>query len=126
MMLNYILVSAGAAIGGALRFGISNYIQKNISVIFPYGTLVVNVVGSFILGIVMFYLNEKELIGNEFRLFLAVGFCGGFTTFSTFSFETFNLFRDAEFGLAIYNVLLNVLLCFIGIYLAYLFSKLIG
>ena len=125
-MLNYILVSAGAAIGGALRYGISTYIQKNISVIFPYGTLVVNIVGSFFLGIVMFYLNEKELIGNEFRLFLTIGFCGGFTTFSTFSFETLNLFRDSEFGLAIYNVLLNVVLCLLGIYLAYLISKLIG
>lgn len=125
-MLNYILVSAGAAVGGAFRYGISNYIQRHISVIFPYGTLVVNVVGSFILGIIMFYLNEKELIGSEFRLFLAVGFCGGFTTFSTFSYETINLFRDAEFGLAIFNVFLNVILCLIGIYLAYLISKLIG
>jgi fluoride exporter len=125
-MLNYILVSIGAAIGGALRYGISNYIQKNISIIFPYGTLAVNVVGSFILGIIMFYLNEKELIGNEFRLFLAVGFCGGFTTFSTFSYETLAMFRDSEIGLALYNVLLNVVLCLVGIYLAYLISKLIG
>ena len=125
-MLNYILVSAGAAIGGVLRYGISSYIQRNISVVFPYGTLVVNVVGSFILGIIMFYLNEKELIGSELRLFLTVGFCGGFTTFSTFSYETLTLFRDSEFGLAIYNVLLNVVLCLVGIYLAYLISKLIG
>lgn len=125
-MLNYILVSAGAAIGGAFRFGISSYIQRNISVIFPYGTLVVNVVGSFILGMIMFYLNDKELIGSELRLFLTVGFCGGFTTFSTFSYETLNLFRDSEFGLAIYNVLLNVVLCLVGIYLAYLISKIIG
>ncbi len=125
-MLNYIFVSAGAAIGGALRYGISTYIQKNISVIFPYGTLVVNILGSFLLGLIMFYLNEKELIGSEFRLFLTVGFCGGFTTFSTFSYETLNLFRDSEFGLAIYNVFLNVGLCLLGIYLAYLISKLIG
>jgi CrcB protein len=125
-MLNYILVSAGAAIGGALRFGISSYIQKNISVIFPYGTLIVNVAGSFILGIIMFYLNEKELIGNEFRLFLTVGFCGGFTTFSTFSYETLTLFRDSEFSLAIFNVFINVTLCLVGIYLAYLISKIIG
>lgn len=125
-MFNYILVSAGAAIGGALRYGISSYIQKNISVVFPYGTLVVNVAGTFILGIIMFYLNEKELIGSEFKLFLTVGFCGGFTTFSTFSLETLNLFRDSEFGLAIYNIALNVFLCLLGVYLAYLISKLIG
>jgi len=125
-MLNYILVSTGAAIGGALRYGISSYIQRHISVIFPYGTLVVNVIGCFILGIVMFYLNDKELIGSEFRLFLAVGLCGGFTTFSTFSFETLNLFRDSEYMLVFYNVALNIVLCFLGIYLAYLISKLIG
>jgi CrcB protein len=125
-MMNYFLVSAGAAIGGALRYGVSGYIQKHISVIFPYGTLVVNVAGSFLLGIIMFYLNEKELIGNEFRLFLTIGFCGGFTTFSTFSYETLNLFRDSEFSLAIYNVLLNFILCLAGISLAYLISKLIG
>ena len=125
-MINYLLVSAGAAIGGALRYGISTYIQKNQSVIFPYGTLFVNIIGSFLLGIIMFYLNEKDLIGNEFRLFLTVGLCGGFTTFSTFSYETLMLIRDSELLLAFYNVILNVVLCFAGIYIAYLISKLIG
>lgn len=125
-MINYILVSLGAAIGGALRYGLSSYVNKSQSTIFPTGTLLVNVLGSFVLGIIMFYLSEKEFIGNEFRLFLSVGLCGGFTTFSTFSYETLMLFRDSEFGLAIYNVLLNVVLCLVGIYLAYLISKLIG
>lgn len=125
-MINYLLVSAGAAIGGALRYGISTYIQKNQSVIFPYGTLLVNIIGSFLLGIIMFYLNEKDLIGNEFRLFLTVGLCGGFTTFSTFSYETLMLIRDSELLLAFYNVILNLVLCLAGIYIAYLISKLIG
>jgi len=125
-MINYLVVSAGAALGGALRYGVSSFIQKHISVIFPYGTLVVNVVGSFILGFIMFYLSEKELIGNELRLFLTIGFCGGFTTFSTFSYETLNLFLETEYLLAIYNVLLNVVFCLIGIYVAYLLSRLIG
>ncbi len=125
-MINYILVSLGAAIGGALRYGLSSYVNKSQSTIFPIGTLLVNVLGSFVLGIIMFYLSEKEFIGNEFKLFLSVGLCGGFTTFSTFSYETLMLFRDSEFGLAIYNVLLNVVLCLVGIYLAYLISKLIG
>lgn len=125
-MINYLLVSAGAAIGGALRYGISTYIQKNQSVIFPYGTLLVNIIGSFLLGIIMFYLNEKDLIGNEIRLFLTVGLCGGFTTFSTFSYETLMLIRDSELLLAFYNVILNLVLCLAGIYIAYLISKLIG
>jgi CrcB protein len=125
-MLNYILVSAGAAIGGALRYGISSYIHKNQSIIFPYGTLIVNVLGSFVLGIIMFYLSEKDFIGSEFRLFLTVGLCGGFTTFSTFSYETLMLFRDSEIGLAFYNIALNLVLSLLGIYLAYLISKMIG
>ncbi len=125
-MINYILVSIGAAIGGAVRYGLSNYIQKNQSIIFPSGTLLVNITGSFILGIIMFYLNEKELISNELRLFLTVGFCGGFTTFSTFSYETIMLFKDSEIGLAILNIFLNLILCLLGVYLAYLISKLIG
>ncbi len=125
-MLNYILISAGAAIGGALRYGISSFIQRNLSIIFPYGTLAVNVLGSFILGIFMFYFNDKELIGNELRLFLTVGLCGGFTTFSTFSYETLMLFRDSEIGLAFYNITLNLVLSLLGIYIAYLISKLIG
>ena len=125
-MLNYLLVSIGAAIGGALRYGLSNYIQKKQSIIFPTGTMLVNIIGSFILGIIMFYLNEKELIGNELRLFLTVGLCGGFTTFSTFSYETMMLFKDSEIGLAFLNILLNLTLCLLGIYLAYLISKLIG
>jgi CrcB protein len=125
-MLNYILVSAGAAIGGALRYGLSSYIHKNQSIIFPYGTLIVNVLGSFVLGIIMFYLSEKDFIGSEFRLFLTVGLCGGFTTFSTFSYETLMLFRDSEIGLAFYNIALNLVLSLLGIYIAYLISKMIG
>ena len=125
-MINYILVSLGAAIGGALRYGLSSYVNKSQSSIFPTGTLLVNVLGSFVLGIIMFYLSEKEIIGNEIRLFLSVGLCGGFTTFSTFSYETLMLFRDSEFSLAAYNILLNVVFSLLGIYLAYLISKLIG
>jgi len=74
----------------------------------------------------MFYLNEKELIGSEFRLFLTVGVCGGFTTFSTFSYESLMLFRDSEIGLAFYNITLNLVLSLLGIYLAYLISKIVG
>jgi CrcB protein len=125
-MLNYIYIGIGAAIGGILRYWLSNNTYKFLPVNFPYGTLLVNVLGSFILGMIMFYFNDKELLNPHFRLFLTVGFCGGFTTFSTFSLETMNLFRDAQYSIGILNVVVNVLLCLIGIYIAYLISKLIG
>ncbi len=122
-MINYLVVSFGAAAGGALRYWLSNYTYKFFSPTFPYGTLVVNVVGSFMLGIFMFYFDEKEMLSSHVRIFLAVGFCGGFTTFSSFSFETMNLFRDSQVGLGLLNIALNISLCLIGVYLAYLISK---
>lgn len=125
-MINYILVGIGAAIGGTVRYWISNVIYIIFSENFPYGTLVVNVVGSFILGFLMFYSNDREFLSPQLRLFLTVGFCGGFTTFSTFSFETMNLFRETQYLLGSVNILLNLLLCLIGVFLAYLVTKLIG
>ncbi|HKI76932.1 MAG TPA: fluoride efflux transporter CrcB [Ignavibacteriaceae bacterium] len=121
--MNYIIVSLGAAFGGGLRYWISNLIHKYLPSYFPYGTLVVNIVGSFLLGLIIFYFDQRDLISSELRLFLAIGFCGGFTTFSTFSFETMSLFRDSQFLLGIINILLSLILTFAGIYLAYIVSK---
>ena len=123
--MNYFFVGFGAAAGGVLRYWLSNYTYKYFPESFPVGTLVVNVIGSFILGLVMFYFSEKELISPHLRIFLTIGFCGGFTTFSTFSYETINLFRDAQIGPGLLNILLNLVLCLVGIYLAYLISQLI-
>jgi fluoride exporter len=121
--MNYLYVTFGAAIGGALRYWLSGAVYKILPETFPYGTFTVNFIGSFILGIIMLYFNERELISQELRLFLTVGFCGGFTTFSTFSLETFNLLKNQELLLGFGNILLNVTLCLAGIYIAYVISK---
>ncbi len=125
-MINYLWVSLGAAVGGGLRYWLSNFTYKFVPATFPYGTLVVNVIGSFILGMVMLHFDQKELISPGLRLFIAVGFCGGFTTFSSFSLETFNLLRDSQLALGLLNILLNVLVCLIGVAIAYLISRWIG
>ncbi len=122
--MNYIIVSIGAALGGALRYWLSNVSYKVFPVTFPYGTLIVNITGSFLLGIIMFYFDERELLNPSLRLFLTIGFCGGFTTFSTFSYETIILFRESQVLFGFLNILANLLLCLAGIYLAYLLSKL--
>lgn len=125
-MVNYVVISIGAAIGGMLRFGLASFTQKRIESFFPYGTLIVNVIGSFALGIIMYYLDDKEMLSPQIRLFLTVGLCGGFTTFSTFSYETLNLIKNSQFLLASANVLGNVFICLTAIYAAYIISKYLG
>ncbi len=122
-MINYLIVSLGAALGGGLRYWMSNITYKVLPATFPYGTLAVNIIGSFILGIIIFMFDDKELISPGMRLFLAVGFCGGFTTFSTFSLETINLLKDSQILAGLLNIVSNLFLCFAGITLAYFMSK---
>jgi fluoride exporter len=121
----YLIVAFGSGIGGMLRYYISDFVQKYSSSLFPYGTLAVNIIGSFIIGLVLFYLDSIKMISSEMRLFLTVGLCGGLTTFSTFSYETIRLIQDSEFLLAGTNVLLNVFVTLLAVLLAAFISKLI-
>ncbi len=122
-MMNYLIVSLGAALGGGLRYWVSDLTYKFLPTTFPYGTLAVNILGSFILGVIIFMFDDKELITPGVRLFLAVGFCGGFTTFSTFSLETINLLKDSQIIPGLLNILSNLFLCLAGVTLAYFISK---
>lgn len=122
---NYFYVMAGAALGGLLRYVFSDLVQRNTKIIFPFGTLSVNIIGSFLLGLIIFILGEREIISVQMRLFLTVGICGGFTTFSTFSYETLLLLQESEFLYASINIFLNVVLSFAAIYIAYLLSKIL-
>lgn len=117
-MTNYLIVSLGAAIGGACRYWLSNIVYKFLPSDFPYGTLTVNIIGSLILGIVIYLFDSRELISPGLRLFLTIGFCGGFTTFSTFSLETMNLIRNAEYLYAALNILSSVVLCLFVVFIA--------
>ena len=121
--MKFLLVAIGSGFGGALRFWISSLTQKFLPAYFPFGTLTVNLLGSFILGVLIFGFDDKELLSSSLKLVLAVGFCGGFTTFSTFSFETFNLIKNAEFLLAGLNILLNLVLTLAGVYIGYLITR---
>lgn len=111
-------IGAGSFIGGTIRYLLSQYIQNKFLSTFPYGTLGVNILGCFLIGLV-FGLSDRGNINQEWRLFLATGVMGGFTTFSAFSNETVNMLRDGQFGYAsIYvfsSVLFGLAAAFIGI-----------
>jgi len=114
-------VAVGSAVGGASRFALSSFIQQRAGT-FPVGTLIVNITGSLILGFLMRYALGSTSVSAETRALLTTGFCGGYTTFSTFSYETIKLIEDGDYGQAsgyvIASVVLSLVAMFVGIALA--------
>ena len=110
-MTQIVLVGLGGMIGSISRFLLSGFVQRFSPIVgFPFGTLVVNVVGCFLIGLLNGLADTRQLFGSEFRLFLFIGVLGGFTTYSTFGYETFSLLRDAEFPRAILSVGFHLLI----------------
>jgi fluoride exporter len=115
-------VALGSAIGGVSRYLLGGLVQRMLDTTFPAGTLLVNVTGSFLLGAIIRYALETPSLTPEVRAFLTIGFCGGYTTFSTFSYETMALLEDGEWARAgVYitaSVILSLVATFLGLALA--------
>ena len=110
-MINLLLVGVGGFIGSVLRYLLSGYVQTALkSFEFPYGTLCVNVIGCFVIGVLAQLAEDRGAFSAASRAFLFIGVLGGFTTFSTFGNETLSLLRDSEQVLALVNVAAHVLL----------------
>jgi len=116
-MLRVILVGAGGFIGAILRYAVGGWVHNILdNAWFPYGTLVVNVVGCLMIGLLAGLADSRSLFGPEVRLFLLIGVLGGFTTFSSFAYETFALARDTENVAAAINVFAQLLLGLAGVW----------
>lgn len=118
----YFWIALGSAIGGAARFACSGLAARLIGETFPWGTLLVNVAGSFVIG---FFATAtapdgRIFVGSDARQFVMSGICGGFTTFSSFSLQTLNLARDGEMLLAGANIAGSVALCLVAVWLGHI------
>jgi len=110
--MNQVLaIAGGGAVGALLRYWVSSGVYLLAGRDFPYGTLVVNVLGSLLMGFLYIWLLERTLGGVAMRAFVLIGLLGAFTTFSTFSVETLNLMEAGQMGRAILNTLMSVVLC---------------
>lgn len=107
----YVWIALGAIVGASARYALSGYITRLVSVAFPWGTLLINITGSFLLGFFMILTTERLLVDVRWRWLFAVGFCGSYTTFSSYAFETFALMEQGQWGLVAFNILGSNLLC---------------
>jgi CrcB protein len=117
--MTYLLIAVGGALGSTLRYWLSGLIANWVGQTFPWGTLTINVTGSFAIGLFASLTapDARYYVPGEWRQFFMVGVCGGYTTFSSFSQQTLNLAQDGELARAGLNILLSVGLCLVGVWL---------
>lgn len=109
-MLQVLVIGFGGFLGTIARFGLSGLVHKHFGGYFPYGTLVINILGCLVIGILMYLIEDRSMFGPTARLFLTIGLLGGFTTFSSFGYESVELLRDGDYRSAAFNVGASVVL----------------
>ena len=124
-MTQVLALALGSLAGGFARYYLGGFIYRTLGTNFPYGTLAVNLIGCFLIGFFSSLAEEKFIIGPNGRLFLMIGFCGAFTTFSTFMLETANLIKDGQTLHAFLNVVASVIVGFLIFRLGIFFAELI-
>jgi CrcB protein len=126
-MIAYLWVAIGGALGSVARFWLSGFVAERYGQAFPWGTLIINVGGSFIIGIIGAVATPEGRLSPQTRIFatqfLMVGICGGYTTFSSFSWQTLQLAQERQWLYAGGNILLSVALCLIAVWLGYLIGS---
>lgn len=114
-MQTVLLISLGAIVGANLRYFVAQYVARLIPASFPFGTLIINISASFILGFFLIWTSERVLADPRWRMLIAVGFCATYSTYSSYAFETFALFEKGQFLLATLNFLATNVVCLIAV-----------
>lgn len=126
--MSYLWVAIGGALGSMARYGFSGAVAQMTGGTFPYGTMFVNVTGGLLIGFLASLTAPESqfFIPASARILLMTGVCGGYTTFSTFSLESFNLLRDGESMAALANMLISVVLCVLAVWIGYAAATALG
>jgi CrcB protein len=119
------MVGIGGFLGSVLRFWLGSFIGGRLGARFPYGTFVINITGSFLIGMVVTVLATKAHWSSNWLYLIPIGFIGGYTTFSTFEYETFRLFQDGQLLTAMLNITLSVVVGFVGVWVGVVAGRVI-
>jgi CrcB protein len=115
-LLKYLMVGIGGGLGSILRFWLGSYIGTRMGTRFPYGTFVINITGSFLIGVVFAFLTARTQWSPNWRYLIPIGFIGGYTTFSSFEYETLQTIRDGQIGLGLLYVAASVAVGFAAVW----------
>ncbi|MFZ0800410.1 MAG: fluoride efflux transporter CrcB [Terriglobales bacterium] len=122
-MGKYFAVGVGGFVGSITRFWLATYVGQRMETRFPYGTFLINVSGSFLIGLVMTILTERTHLSPTYRYLIPIGFIGGYTTFSTFEYETLRTIQDGQFTIGLLNIVLSVLVGFLMVWTGSIVGK---
>jgi CrcB protein len=118
-MLKWLFIAVGGAIGSVLRYAVQGWFRDAFGGRFPWGTFVVNITGCLVIGLLAGFFAGPRLVREEYRIGLLVGVLGGYTTFSSFGLETFNLASDGQFRLALVNMVMSCVVGFVAVWIGY-------
>jgi CrcB protein len=122
-LLKYVMIALGGAIGAIARFALGAYVGQRMGARFPYGTFIINISGSFLIGLIMTVLTERAQLSANWRYLIPIGFIGAYTTFSTFEYETLRAVQDGQFTAGVLNVVLSVVVGFVMVWLGVLTGR---
>ena len=123
--MEYLVIGIGGFLGANTRYLVAGWAARRFGATFPYGTFIINISGSFILGFFMAFLRDRAFIHPNYRLFFAIGFLGAYTTFSTFTYESLRLLQDGSILLGFTNILASIIIGLVGVFIGFMLGGII-